>query len=812
MGAPRGNDRPVSTDGGAPVADTRRPEGCALVLVGGDDTVLACTAEALALIGEPAEALAGRRAAELFTDPGVWPRLRAGVAGPCSVSESARLRDRQEPVVCALLPVEGSGDAHALLRLVPAGTVARREQNEALMRALTSQSGVGLAIHDEELRVLRVNPLPEDVQRLIEAGGDGSAIGRRLTELLVPQDAAVIETQLRRVAGTGVPLVDFVTSARLAQAPHSDRTLSLSALRLSGEAGAVHGVAVTFTDVTESERAQRRSALVATAASALGRSLETGRNAQVLADLLVPAFADLASVDITESVLVGEEPGEFATGAPLRRVAAVASDGVWPGELYQPGEVLRVQGYESDRLRLGSAVVVADLDALRPRITGDPDRVRLLLADRAASFMVVPLQARGHVLGAVGLWRAGDRPPFDTHDASVAEDIASRAGLAIDNARRYTRERRTAESLQRSLLPRPVLKLTAAETAGIYVPGRTVAGTGGSWFDVITLSSARVAFVVGTVRGHGLGAAAAMGSLRTAVRTLSDLDPPPDELLTHLDDLVVRLAEDEPPGDTEGSVRGATCLYAVYDPVSARCLLASAGHAPPLLAGTDGATAPVDMPAGPALGLEGAPFEPVELQLGQGDLLAFTAGSLSGAGAGAAGPVGDHLRRAAAQPARPVPEIGRTLLVPFLADPPDDDAALLLARLAVTPEDSVATWEFPADGKVVAEARAEVTARLAAWGLDDLVFTTELIVSELVTNAIRYAGGPVGVRLIRDRRLVLEVSDPSQTQPHLRRARLTDEGGRGLFLIAQLTRRWGSRYTASGKTIWTEQQLPPAGG
>ncbi|QNP61979.1 SpoIIE family protein phosphatase [Streptomyces genisteinicus] len=791
-------------------AATGQAEGCALLVVGADDTVLSCTAAAAALIGEPASALTGRTAGELFDDPAVWPRLRTREPETCPVSENAVLKGRQESVLCALLPVEGRGDARGLLRLVPAGTVARREQDEALMRALTSQSGIGLAIHDEELRVLRINPLPEDLQRLVDAGGDGSAIGRRLHELLVPHDAAVIETQLRRVAGTGVPLVDFVTPARLVQAPHSDRTISLSALRLTGEAGAVHGVAVTFTDVTEEERAQRRSALVATAASALGRSLETGRNAQVLADLLVPAFADLASVDITETVLVGEEPGEFAPGAPLRRVAAAASDGVWPAELYQQGEILRVRGYESERLRLGSAVIVADLDTLRPRIADDPDRVRLLLADRAASLMVVPLQARGQVLGAVGLWRAGDRAPFDALDASVAEDIASRAGLAIDNARRYTRERRTAESLQRSLLPRPVLKLTAAETAGIYVPGRTVAGTGGSWFDVITLSSARVAFVVGTVRGHGLGAAAAMGSLRTAVRTLSDLDPPPDELLTHLDDLVVRLAEDEPPGDSEGSVRGATCLYAVYDPVTAHCLVASAGHAPPLLAGASGGTDSVDVPAGPALGLGGAPFEPVELALGQGDLLAFTAGSLSARETDGTVRVAEHLRRASADGSRPVAEIGRTVLVPFLADPPDDDAALLLARLAVTPPESVASWEFPADGKVVAEARAQVADRLAAWGLEALAFTTELIVSELVTNAIRYAGGPVGVRLIRDRRLVVEVSDPSQTQPHLRRARLTDEGGRGLFLIAQLTHRWGSRYTAHGKTIWTEQQLPPA--
>ncbi len=103
--------------------------------------------------------------------------------------------------------------------------------------------------------------------------------------------------------------------------------------------------------------------------------------------------------------------------------------------------------------------------------------------------------------------------------------------------------------------------------------------------------------------------------------------------------------------------------------------------------------------------------------------------------------------------------------------------------------------------------RDRVRDRLAEWGLEELSFTTELIVSELVTNAYRYAGGPVLLRLIRDGQLICEVSDTSSTSPHLRQARGTDEGGRGLFLVAQLSERWGTRYGRNRKTIWAEQPL-----
>lgn len=221
-----------------------------------------------------------------------------------------------------------------------------------------------------------------------------------------------------------------------------------------------------------------------------------------------------------------------------------------------------------------------------PEITGwlaqDPVRAAWVREYRPHSFAIAPLRARGTNLGVVVFTRlAESAPPFDTADLEIAEELAGRAAVCIDNARRYTREYRTALALQQSLLPQRLPEQAAVETASRYLPAGTQAGVGGDWFDVIPLSGARVALVVGDVVGHGIHASAAMGRLRTAMRTLADVDVPPDELLSHLDDLVIRLSVDgtgleDIPGDV-----GATCLYAVYDPVSRTCSMASAGHPPP---------------------------------------------------------------------------------------------------------------------------------------------------------------------------------------------------------------------------------------
>jgi anti-sigma regulatory factor (Ser/Thr protein kinase) len=334
---------------------------------------------------------------------------------------------------------------------------------------------------------------------------------------------------------------------------------------------------------------------------------------------------------------------------------------------------------------------------------------------------------------------------------------------------------------------------------------------GGDWFDVVPLSGTRVALVVGDVVGHGIHASATMGRLRTAVRTLADVDLPPDELLTHLDDLVIHLTSDDSSGvrdDPYAGEIGATCLYAVYDPVSRVCTLASAGHVPPVVLLPDGTVSVVRLNPGPLLGVGGLPFESTELELPEGSLLAFYTDGLIEA---REHDVNLGLERLCEALASPLPSLEVTceaVLKALLPDRPADDVALLLARTRALHADQVAAWALPADPAVVADARAQATRQLAVWGLEEASFVTELVVSELVTNAIRYGAVPIGLRLIRDRTLIVEVSDASSTAPHLRRARSYDEGGRGLHMVAQLSQGWGTRQTPNGKTIWAEQPLP----
>ncbi|MFI8192395.1 SpoIIE family protein phosphatase [Streptomyces sp. NPDC085946] len=564
--------------------------------------------------------------------------------------------------------------------------------------------------------------------------------------------------------------------------------------------------------VVTDPRVQQRLDLLHAAAVRIGVSLDLARNAWELVDLLVPVFADLGAVDLTEAALDGQELGEYAPGTPMRRVAVAAAAGPWPADIHGLGERVVLGEVEAEHLRRGTAGVIPDLGRLRRDLAGDPRRRRLILPPGATSLLVFPLQARGTVLGAVVLWRCAERIPFDQADAALTDLLGSRLALGLDNARRFTSERRTAEALQRSLLPPATVRLAAAETSGTYAPASTAAGIGGSWYDVIRLSGARAAFVAGKVAGHGVNAAGAMGRLRSAVQTLADLDPPPEELLGHLDDLVSRITEDEParPASAAGSLRDATCLYVTYDPVTCRCLVASAGHPPPVLVRAEQGTAEeVELRAGPPLGSGAEPFDPVELHLRPGDVLALHSGP-PGRGGPDTEPDLRHVlaaARAAAGDRLPLTEISDRVLARLRQEPRGEDIAVLLARVGrVSPEDT-AFWQLPADPAMVAHARGLAATQLARWGLEELGFTTELLVSELVTNAVRYAGGPIGLRLTRQDRLICEVSDPSQSQPHLRRARLSEEGGRGLFLIAQLAHRWGSRYTHDGKTIWTEQLL-----
>ncbi|MER7179258.1 SpoIIE family protein phosphatase [Streptomyces hyaluromycini] len=556
------------------------------------------------------------------------------------------------------------------------------------------------------------------------------------------------------------------------------------------------------------EKSHRRLRLLYDAGTAVGNTLDVGRTADELVRVSVPRFADFVTVDLEESVLRGGEPTAAETA--LRRVAR---GGVRDDSPLDPaGALIAVDPPPGARRHTDSgAALIADLRVTRSSRFPDAPRTDRLLDYGMSSLITAPLSAQGVLMGVIVFWRTRDSPPFEKDDLSDAEELVARAATAIDNARRYTRERETALGLQRSLLPHVMPDCPSVDFAYRYLPTGTRAGVGGDWLDVIPLSGTRVALVVGDVVGHGIQASATMGRLRTAVRTLADVDLPPDELLTHLDDLVLHL--DDGAGEQAGEV-GSTCLYAVYDPISRRCSLASAGHPLPFVITPQGAVEQAPGQAGPPLGLGGLPFETTDLDLTAGTTLAlFSNGLVHSRNLDLSHGL-EQLRGALAAPGEgeSLQESCDRVVTALRTCEPADDVTLLLARTRALPCDQVAVWEVPADPEHVATARTLTTGQLDAWKLDELSFTTELVVSELVTNAIRYGGSPIQLRLIRDTTmLICEVSDGSSTAPHLRRARVFDEGGRGLLLVAQLTRRWGTRQTSAGKTIWCEQALPAAG-
>ncbi|WP_241721391.1 SpoIIE family protein phosphatase [Streptomyces lydicus] len=557
--------------------------------------------------------------------------------------------------------------------------------------------------------------------------------------------------------------------------------------------------------------ARRRLELLSEASTRIGTTLDVSRTARELAEMAVPRLADYVTIDLPEAVLRGEEPTDPRTGLYRTVVHGIRDD----CPFYPAGERVDLRP-STPQLRClddRQPVLEPDLRTAGGWIAQDPAHARRLLGHQVHSLIAVPLLARGIALGTASFYRSRDPAPFGDDDLSLAQELATRAAICIDNARRFTREHTMVLALQHSLLPRSFPEQNAVDVAYRYLPAES--GVGGDWFDVIPLSSTRVALVVGDVVGHGLHAAATMGRLRTAARNFAELDLAPDEVLTHLDNLVGRLDREEgtegPAADSTGII-GATCLYVIYDPTTRQCVMARSGHPPPALVHPDGTVTFPDLPAGPPLGLGGLPFETAEFTLPEGSRLVLYTDGLIGDRDRDVDTSLDLLRRALAQPDRPPEDTCEAVIRAVAPRHPADDIALLVARTHALAPRRIATWDVAADPALVSGVRAAVTRQLAEWGLHEVVFATELLLSELVTNAIRYGSAPIQVRLLHDRTLICEVSDAGSTAPHLRHAAGTDEGGRGLFLVAQLAQAWGTRYTAGGKVIWAECALEaPAG-
>ncbi|WP_033278869.1 SpoIIE family protein phosphatase [Streptomyces sp. NRRL F-525] len=755
------------------------------------------------LLGHTADEVVGRPAVRLLAGgaealPGItgarWDgtvslRHRDGRAVPVwLLAHHRRPRDGGPGDWLVVTPLEGGGP---------------RTSEDPLATAALTQSPCAIAVYDERLRLSRVNDAMAEVIGLPEE----RIQGLRITEIGGKTQSSELEQYMLRVLTSGTA-EDFQIYMRTGGEDTAHAWLARMAPITDAE-GRVRGVCLAAHDFTENYLSRERLQLVNEASVRIGTTLDVTRTAQELADVCVPALADFVSIDLLDPHEHGGEPPAAIT-APirLRRAAHQSVQQGSPEAVAKPGQlnVYPEQSPQADALVAGRTLVASGR-ALELWLAWDRTRTKRVEEYGIHSSMAVPIQARGVTLGVAVLTRYRRLDPFADDDVLLAEEVTARAAVCIDNARRFSRERETALALQRSLLPRKLPRTAALEAASRYLPAAR-AGVGGDWFDVIPLSGMRVAMVVGDVVGHGIQASATMGRLRTAVRTLADIDLAPDELLTHLDDLVVRLSAEAGGEGSPGEV-GATCLYAVYDPVSRRCTLARAGHPPPVMIRPGGPPEPVDLPAGPPLGLGGLPFESAEFELPEGTVLALYTDGLVESRERDLDDSQRLLFDALYAPSDSLDETCDRILHAVL--PPGgaaDDVALLLARTQGLPAEQVSTWDIPADPSLVAPIRKQVVEQLDQWNLSEAGFTAELVVSELVTNAIRYGAHPIRLRLIHDATtLICEVSDTNHTAPHLRRAKTWDEGGRGLLLVAQLTQRWGSRHTADGKTIWAELSL-----
>ncbi|MDF3287875.1 SpoIIE family protein phosphatase [Streptomyces silvisoli] len=558
----------------------------------------------------------------------------------------------------------------------------------------------------------------------------------------------------------------------------------------------------------EANAARAQLALINEASSRIGTTLDLQRTAEELVEVVVPRFADFVTVDLLEPVLSGEEPDKLRGDKELVLRAVAVGESGDSGMTNVADAVGEVSRFESRKLyakalRRRRSVLVPEVDEESlSAIVSSQDRVAPGLAAGVHSYLMVPVLARGAVLGGVEFVRTRHPEPFTPADTALAEELVARAAVSIDNARLYRRERETALTLQRSLLPQETRHTLGMEIAHRYLPSSVGSEVGGDWFDVVPLSCGRVALVVGDVMGHGIRAAATMGQLRTVARTLATLEMQPDQVLTRLDETASGV----------GDGQFATCVCAVYDPVDRSCTLACAGHLPPVVVAPGGGSRPVDLPAGVPLGVGGVDFESVEITIPEGGILSlYTDGLIERRGQDIDEGL-ELLCRTLADRGRDLEESCDAVLTALVPEGSEDDIAVIMARVLPVPEDKIATLPLAEDVALAGEARRFTRGTLASWGLSSLAEITELLVSELVTNALRHAGPPRQLRLFRDRTLTVEVADTSRQIPLLRPVEEDLESGRGMRLVNELAHRWGSRMTRHGKVVWFELEIPPGTG
>jgi PAS domain S-box-containing protein len=677
---------------------------------------------------------------------------------------------------------------------LPGGDLRDRRRAErflGLAEALIDQAPVGLLVLDTDLRMVEVNPAMAALNGYPRA----ELLGEPVQSLLTGDSA--VEPILREVLATGRPRLNVELRAAPPSDPDAEHTWLGSYYPLRGPDRELVGIGCLILDITERTRAEHlaraasaRLAILAQASEVLGASLDVAATLQGLVDLTVPAFADLAVLDLVD------ESGS------LRRHSTVT--GKTDASRRPPGRGQAVPypvGHPARRVLADHrSLLVPSLSEIEPDLSPDLDVAAGIRLLGLHSLVAVPLLGHEEVLGVATFARGTGQRPFDADDLALAEEIAVRAAVAVEHAARFTREREIALTLQRSLLPARLPEIEGLDVAWRYLPGTAGTEVGGDWFDLIPLPAGRVGIVVGDVMGRGVRAAAIMGQLRAAVRAYATLDLPPNEVMARMDDLVQGL---EPP--EQGQL--VTCIYAIYDPGLRRCCLSNAGHLPPMVATGDGSPARVVTEASAApLGVGGVPFTAAEIELAPGEtLVLYTDGLIEHRGRDL--DAGMIELRGLLHPIEGDLLAGCDELLDALRPDGDYDDDVALALLRVPADDTArgAELELPAGPKAAAAARRFAAEALDGWpaGIDaELV---ELLVSELVTNAVRHTSGVIGLRLRRTgSALYVEVTDNDTRIPRLRTTVEDEENGRGLHLVSELSWRWGVRPLADGKVVWFE--------
>ncbi len=638
----------------------------------------------------------------------------------------------------------------------------------------------------------------------------GALIGTELGTLLALPDGPAAATLQGLIDGACSDRESTtVLSFRTANGATADAVVTVQPIRATDPELAAQVIMRIAPPMQERflDPAVMRHLMVDGAVRRIGGALDIDQMAPELINIIVPHFCNAAGLVVMES-LVGEDefPSESLDGTQLVRRLAVAHDdgeAAWDAA-FPTGEILRYPPGTPYTRCMDSGHPVCEVVSRDSADAMAASWIRRPVADllSGVSMLLLPLIARDVMLGFfVCVRRVGFRR-FDAYDVEIGMEFAARVAIFMDNAQRYSRERATALTLQRSMLPTGLSAPSSVEVKHRYLPGSKLIEVGGDWYESIALPGGRVALVVGDVAGHGVRAAVTMGRLRTAIHTLAMLELPPAETLQQLNELMQELGVREP--------HFATCVYAIFDAVSGTCEVASAGHLPPLLVRPDGSNELLDVLPAPPLGVGTGLIQSRVLDIADGSLLVlYTDGLVEKRSRD----IDEGLRRlreifGPGSAEQPLEDLCRATLAGVYADEHRDDIALLVARLRRIPADHVVTWTLPSELTSASRARSLIRRPLRRWGLTDLVPTAELLVSELVTNAVRYAQGKIGLRLILEGGLVCEVLDDSAALPRLRHPDDSDERGRGLQVVSQLAQRWGARRAGVGKVVWCELPVP----